>query len=71
MAIKKQTTDGKTTYEVMVKVRDQSGRQKTKKRKNITSLVQAQKIEYQLKLELEGFRSKILWSKWLSTVRFD
>lgn len=65
MAIKKQTTNSKTTYEVMVKVRDQSGRQKTKKRKNISSLVLAQKIEYQLKLELEGFRSKILWSKWV------
>lgn len=65
MATKKTITDGKATYEVMVKVRDQTGRQKTKKRKNIPSLVEAKRTEYQFKVELEGFRSKILWSKWV------
>ncbi len=64
MAINKIVKDGKTTYTVFVKVRDSLGKQKAKVKKGITSEVKAKKLEYMMKLELEGYKSRMIWSKW-------
>lgn len=68
MGIKKVIENGKTQYEVIVKVRDKSGKQITKKKKGFTSEVAAKKAELEFRMDLEGHRSKVTWKKWMEHV---
>ncbi len=66
MAIKKVIDiNGKTTYQVRVKVRDSSGKQKTRKKSGISSERKAKLLEYKMKLELEGYKTRMIWGKWV------
>lgn len=68
MGIKKVFENGKYKYEVIVKVRDKSGKQVTRKKRGITSEAQAKKIELEFRMELEGHRTKVTWEKWIERV---
>jgi integrase len=68
MAIKKVTENGKTKYEVIVKVRDKSGRQKMRRRRWFNSERDAKKAEFDLMTELEGHKTKVTWKQWISHV---
>ncbi len=66
MAISKKLVDGKISYEVFVKVRDSAGKQVAMRRSGIASDREAKRIEFELRRELEGFRSKTIWPKWVA-----
>lgn len=68
MAIKKILENGKTKYEVIVKVRDKSGKQLMKRRRWFNNEREARKIELELLMELEGFKTKVTWNKWVEHV---
>ena len=68
MAIKKVLENGKPKYEVIVKVRDKSGKQITRKKKWFFSEVAAKKAEFEFRMELEGHRTKVTWKKWIERV---
>ncbi len=65
MSIKKRIENDKTVFDVFVKVRDQAGRQKARRKLGIKSEREALKVEMALKAELDAFRSKVLWSTWV------
>jgi integrase len=65
MSIKKRDENGQTVYDVFVKVRDKSGRQKARRKLGLKSEREALRFEFDLKTELESHRSKILWSTWV------
>ncbi len=64
MAISKRKVKGKTVYDVFVKGRDKTGRQVGLRRRSISSEREAKRIEFDLRVELEGFKSKVSWAKW-------
>lgn len=68
MAIKKVLENGKPKYEVIVKVRDKSGKQITRKKKWFFSEAAAKKAEFEFRMELEGHRTKVTWKKWIERV---
>lgn len=68
MAIKKQIREGKAQYEVIVKVRDKAGRQVTRRKRWFDTEKQARKAEVNLLIELEGFKTKVTWEKWVEHV---
>lgn len=65
MAISKSSKNGKVTYEVFVKVRDNTGKQKAYRKRGISSEREAKRLEFDLRNELEGFKTKMPWSKWV------
>ena len=68
MAIKKVVENGKTKYEVIVKVRDKSGRQVMRRKRWFYNEREAKKAELEFLIELEGHKTKITWKKWIDTV---
>jgi len=68
MAIKKVLVDGKTKYEVIVKIRDKSGNQISRKKRWFNSEREARKVEVELLIDLQGFKSKVTWRKWVPHV---
>src|SRR5690242_3076074 len=65
MAISKKVINGKVAYEVFVKVRDNTGKQVGLRRSGIASDREAKRVEFELKNQLEGFRTKTPWTKWV------
>ena len=65
MTISKKIIDGKVSYEVFVKVRDNSGKQVGKRKQGIATDREAKKIEFELRSKLEGFKSMTTWSNWI------
>ena len=63
MAISKKIIDGKVSYEVFVKVRDNTGKQKGFRRCGINSEREAKRIEFDLKNSLLEVKSKIYWKE--------
>lgn len=68
MAIRKVVLNGKSQYEVIVKVRDKTGRQVTRRRRWFDSEREARKIEVELLIDIQGFKSKVTWRKWIPHV---
>lgn len=68
MAIKKVLENSKTKYEVIVKVRDKSGRQVMRRRRWFNNERDARKAELELLMELEGHKSKVTWKQWITHV---
>jgi integrase len=68
MAIKSEVIDGKRVYEVIVKVRDKAGRQVSRKRRWFETEREARKVEIDLLVELQGFKTKVSWEKWVEHV---
>ena len=68
MAIKKVLENGKPKYEVIVKVRDKSGKQVHRKKRWFYSEREARKAELDLRMELEGHKTKVTWKKWIEHV---
>ncbi len=68
MAIKKVLDSGKIKYEVIVKVRDKSGRQKMRRRRWFNNERDAKKAEFELLSELQGSKDQLTWKNWISYV---
>lgn len=68
MAIRKVVINGKTKYEVIAKVRDKAGRQVTRKKRWLDSEREARKVEVELLIELQGFKTNVTWRKWIEHV---
>lgn len=68
MAIKKILENGKTKYEVIVKVRDKSGKQLMRRKRWFNNEREARKVELELLMELQGFKTKVTWKKWVEHV---
>lgn len=68
MAIKKVLENGKTKYEVIVKVRDKSGKQRMRRKRWFNNEREARKAELDLLMELEGHKTKVTWRKWIEHV---
>lgn len=64
MAISKRVIDGKVSYEVFVKIRDNTGKQKAYRKRGFTSEREAKRAEFELRNRLEGYKAKMPWSKW-------
>lgn len=65
MAISKAIIDGKISYEVFVKIRDKSGKQRALRRRGFTSEREAKRAEFELKKNLFGEMDKIGWTSWV------
>jgi integrase len=68
MAIKKVLEDGKTKYEVIVKVRDKSGKQVMRRKRWFSSEREARRVEHEMLMELEGHKTKVTWKSWIDHV---
>lgn len=68
MAIKKVLENGKLKYEVIVKIRDKSGKQVMRRKRWFASEREARKVEFDLLRELDGQKSKIFWKTWINHV---
>jgi integrase len=68
MSIKKVLENGKTKYEVIVKVRDKSGIQKMRRKRWFNNERDARKAELEILMELEGHKTKLTWKKWIGHV---
>lgn len=68
MAIKKNIENGKTKYEVIVKVRDKSGKQLMRRKRWFNNEREARKVELELLMELQGFKTKVTWKKWVEHI---
>lgn len=68
MAIKKIIENGKPKYEVIVKVRDKSGKQVMRRKRWFSNERDARKAEVSLLIELEGIKTKVTWEKWIEHV---
>ncbi len=68
MAIKKVFEDGKLKYEVIVKVRDKSGKQVMRRKRWFNNEREARKVELEILMELEGHKTKITWQKWVDHI---
>ena len=64
MAITKQLKNGKVSYDVFVKVRDKTGKQVSHRRRSISSERDAKRIEFELKCNLQDFKTMTTWGKW-------
>ena len=67
MAIRKVEVNGKIKYEVIVKIRDSSGKQVMRRRRWFGSEREAKKVEFDLRYELEGHKTKITWNDWVNS----
>ncbi len=67
MAITKVVIDGKLKFEVLVKVRDKSGKQLARRRRYSTER-DAKRGELELLRELEGHKTRITWQSWIEHV---
>lgn len=65
MAISKKIIDGKISYEVFVKVRDNLGKQRAFRRRGISSEREAKRIEFELKSLLVDEKDRITWGMWV------
>lgn len=65
MAIKRVEVNGKSKFEVIVKIRDKSGKQKMRRRRWFNSERDAKRAEFDLLTELEGFKTKVTWKAWV------
>lgn len=68
MAIKKVLENGKPKYEVIVKVRDKSGRQKMRRKRWFFNERDAKKAELDILMELQGTKNRVTWKYWISHV---
>jgi integrase len=68
MSIKKVIENGKPKYEVIVKVRDKSGKQIMKRKRWFANEREARRVELELLMELEGFKTKVTWRKWIEHI---
>lgn len=68
MAIKKVIENGKTKYEVIVKIRDKSGKQVMRRKRWFQNERDARKVELAMIMELEGHKSKVTWKNWIDHV---
>ncbi|MBC7457645.1 MAG: site-specific integrase [Bdellovibrionaceae bacterium] len=68
MAIKKVIENGKPKYEVIVKIRDKSGKQIMKRKRWFNNEREARRIELELLMDLESFKTKVTWQKWIEHV---
>ncbi len=68
MAVRKVLVDGKAKYEVIVKVRDKAGRQVTRKKRWFSNEREAREVEVELLIDLQGFKTKVTWQKWIPHV---
>lgn len=68
MAIKKVLENGKYKYEVIVKIRDKSGKQVMRRKRWFASEREARKIELEFLMELEGHKTKVTWKAWIEHV---
>ncbi|MGE3759091.1 MAG: tyrosine-type recombinase/integrase [Pseudobdellovibrionaceae bacterium] len=68
MGIKKVIENGKVKYEIIVKVRDKSGIQVTRRKRWFNSEREARKAEIEFRMELEGHRTKVTWASWIERV---
>jgi integrase len=67
MAITKVIIDGQPKFEVLVKVRDKSGKQLSRRRRYSTER-EARKGEFELLTELEGHKTRLTWQSWIEHV---
>lgn len=70
MGIIKYVEDGKSFYEVRVKVRDPMGKQLSRRRRGISSEPKAKRLELELKMELlkaKDDRTTPFWEEWVDT----
>jgi len=65
MAIRKKVINGKIIYDVFVKIRNEQGKQISKRRRNVTSEREAKRVEYELRSSLDKKRSRVLWDHWV------
>jgi len=65
MGIRRVIVNGKAKYEVVVKVRDKSGKQVTRKRRWFDSEKEARRTEVELLIDIQGFKDKVTWRKWI------
>lgn len=68
MAIKKVLENGKVKYEVIVKIRDKSGKQVMRRKRWFSNEREARKVELEILMELEGHKSKVTWKYWVNHV---
>lgn len=68
MAIRKILQNGKTKYEVIVKVRDKAGKQVMRRRRWFANEREAKKVELQLIMQLDEAKSKVTWTAWTNHV---
>jgi integrase len=68
MAIRKVVIEGKPKYEVIVKIRDKSGRQVTRRKRWFSNERDAKRVELDLLVELQGFKTKVTWRHWVEHV---
>lgn len=68
MAIRKVLENGKAKYEVIVKVRDKSGKQVMRRKRWFTSEREAKDKERELLNELDGHKTKVTWKSWIEHV---
>lgn len=69
MAINHYTKDDKTFFEVYVIERDEAGKKFQRRRRGITSRRQAERIEFELKKEVEAAanqKTPMTWENWHS-----
>lgn len=64
MAISKKIINGKVLYDVFVKGRDSTGKQRGLRRRSISSEREAKRVEFELLTQLNGFKSRVTWSNW-------
>lgn len=68
MAIKKVLENGKYKYEVIVKIRDKSGKQVMRRKRWFPNEREAKRVEFELLTELQGFKSKVFWKQWVAHI---
>lgn len=68
MAIRKVIDAGKPKYEVFVKIRDNAGKQITRRKRWFGNERDARKAEFDLRRELEGRKTNIFWKTWIEQV---
>ena len=64
MSIHTKVIDGKRVYEVIVKVRNKTGQQVTRRKRWLETECEAKKVEADFFVSLQGFVNKISWEKW-------
>ncbi len=65
MAIRQVIENGKSKYEVIVKVRNKSGKQVMRRKRWFQNERDARRAEVELLIELQGFKTKVTWNKWI------
>ncbi len=65
MSIRRIEENGKFKYEVIVKVRDKAGKQHMRRKRWFNNEREAKRVEFELKTELEGHKTKVTWARWV------